>query len=87
MSEAVQSITEATLRPSSGISVPTARLFKDDNIVELRDNDGYYIRNTKTGLRTKSRSKSEYTGMEQLFIKGGILWKNLLIVNIIFCNC
>ena len=73
MSEAVQSITEATLRPSSGISVPTAKVFKDDNIVELRDNDGYYIRNTKTGLRTKSRSKSEYTGMEQLFIKGGIL--------------
>ena len=66
----IEEITEASLLDRD-LYIPTANII--EGVLEYTDNNGYFIINEKTGLRTKSRNKSEYSDLELFYIRKGIL--------------
>ena len=57
---------------NNGMNIPTANII--EGVTEYTDDNGYFIQNEQTGLRTKSRDKSEYSDLELYYIrKGSIL--------------
>ena len=64
-------ITMASLINEHEIYIPTANII--EGVIEYTDNNGYFIQNSHTGLRTKSRDKSEYTDLELYYIRKGTL--------------
>ena len=66
----VKDITEASLI-NDDLYIPTANIM--EGVTEYTDSNGYFIINENTGLRTKSRDKSEYTDLELLYIRKGMI--------------
>ena len=66
----VKDITEASLI-NNDLYIPTANIM--EGVTEYTDSNGYFIINENTGLRTKSRDKSEYTNLELLYIRKGMI--------------
>ena len=66
----IKDITEASLI-NNDLYIPTANIM--EGVTEYTDSNGYFIINENTGLRTKSRDKSEYTDLELLYIRKGMI--------------
>lgn len=69
--QSIMEITTASLLHEHEIYIPTANII--EGVIEYTDNNGYFIQNGYTGLRTKSRNKSEYTDLELYYIRKGTL--------------
>ena len=69
--QSIMEITIASLLNKHELYIPTANII--EGVIEYTDNNGYFIQNGYTGLRTKSRDKSEYTDLELYYIRKGTL--------------
>ena len=67
----VSEITIASLLYENEICIPTANII--EGVIEYTDDNGYFIQNENTGLRTRSRDKSEYMDLELYYIRKGTL--------------
>ena len=67
----IMEITIASLLHDDGINIPTANII--EGVTEYTDNNGYFIKNDSTGLRTKSRDISKYSELELYYIRKGTL--------------
>ena len=69
--QSIKDITEASLLNTHAMYIPTANII--EGVIEYTDENGYFIQNGYTQLRTKSREKSEYTDLELYYIRKGTI--------------